>query len=466
MTSADVAVVGAGPAGLMAAWRAAVVGHQVVVLDGADAVGGMAGSFEVDGVRVDYGSHRLHPSIDDRILGALRSLLGDDLQTRPRRGRVRIADRWVAFPLQLADLIRRLPPSFSARAAASAAVTPVLRPRADTTAEVLRSTLGPAVAEEFYEPYLTKLWGLPPQQLSGELARRRVGARSPFDLVRRALRTPGDASRTFLYPRHGYGQISEALADAAVSAGVDIHLGERVERIRLAADSVQLSTEAGVVDAAYVWSTAPVGALVPMIDPAPPAEIFEAASDLEHRALVLVYLSIDRPMYTEFDAHYFPALDNPVSRLSEPKRYRDGDDPRDRTVLCAELPCSVGDPVWRSSDAELQAMVERVAGAGTPATYRRHGCRHASASPCVPRLPARLRDPAAGTRGVAVSAAPVAGLRAPRSVRPGQHAPRPRHGLGGRRRAHCRRRLRRSPVVARSRLVRRPCRRGLSTADG
>jgi protoporphyrinogen oxidase len=223
----------------------------------------------------------------------------------------------------------------------------------------LRSTLGPAVAEEFYEPYLTKLWGLPPQQLSGELARRRVGARSPFDLVRRALRTPGDSSRTFLYPRRGYGQISEALADAAVAAGVDIHLGERVERIRLGADSAQLSTEAGVVDAAYVWSTAPVGALVPMIDPAPPAETFDAASGLEHRALVLVYLSIDRPMYTEFDAHYFPALDNPLSRLSEPKRYRDGDDPRDRTVLCAELPCSVGDPVWRSSDSELQAMVER-----------------------------------------------------------------------------------------------------------
>lgn len=378
MTAADVAIIGAGPAGLMAALRAARAGHQVVVLDGAPAVGGMAGSFEVDGVRVDFGSHRLHPSISPAIHEVLSELLGDDLQVRPRRGRVRIADRWVGFPLQLSDLVRHLPPGFAARAAAGAAVTPVLRPRDDTTAEVLRASLGPVIAEEFYEPYLTKLWGVAPQELSGELARRRVGARSPLDLVRRALRAPGDASRTFLYPRHGYGQICEALADAAVAAGADIHLGERVERIRLGADSVQLSTEAGVVDAARVWSTSPVAALASMVDPPPPDRILAAASGLEHRALVLVYLTLDRSTFTEYDAHYFPSLENPVSRLSEPKRYRDGDDPLDRTVVCAEVPCTAGDDVWRASDEELRGVVERALAAerlprldGTNVTTRR-----------------------------------------------------------------------------------------------
>jgi len=358
VTSADVAVIGAGPAGLMAAWCAARAGHQVVVLDAAAAVGGMAGSFDVDGMRVDFGSHRLHPSIAPRVLASLRELLGDDLQVRPRRGRVRLADRWVRFPLQLSDLVRHLPPGFAARAAAGAAITPVLRPRADTSAEVLRASLGPAIAEEFYEPYLTKLWGVAPQELSGELARRRVGARSPVDLVRRALRSPGDSSRTFLYPRRGYGQICEALADAAVAAGADIHLDERVERIRTGPGSVQLSTAAGVVDAGRVWSTSPVAALASMLDPAPPDHVLAAASGLEHRALALVYLTLQRAAFTEYDAHYFPSLDNPVSRLSEPKRYRDGDDPTDRTVLCAEVPCSVDDELWRVSDDELGRLVE------------------------------------------------------------------------------------------------------------
>jgi len=90
---ADIVVLGAGPAGLAAAWRVALAGHSVTVLDRAPVVGGMAASFDVAGQRVDHGSHRLHPATDPAVLAALRELLGDDLQERPRHGRLRLADR-------------------------------------------------------------------------------------------------------------------------------------------------------------------------------------------------------------------------------------------------------------------------------------------------------------------------------------------------------------------------------------
>src|ERR671911_2323097 len=107
--SVDVVVLGAGPAGLAAAREAAAAGRSVLVLERAATVGGMAASFEVAGIRVDHGSHRLHPSIDPAILADLRRLLGDDLQTRPRHGRVRLQDRWLEFPLRAGDLIAHLP---------------------------------------------------------------------------------------------------------------------------------------------------------------------------------------------------------------------------------------------------------------------------------------------------------------------------------------------------------------------
>jgi protoporphyrinogen oxidase len=365
-----IAVIGAGPAGLAAAWRTATAGHEVVVIERAPAVGGMAASFEVAGLRVDHGSHRLHPATPAPILAALRGLLGDDLQLRPRHGRIRLLDRWVAFPLRTGDLVRRTPRAFAARAAADALSGPLRRPRADTFAEVVRAGLGPTVLDAFYTPYARKLWDAPPAELAGELARRRVSASSPAEVLRRLARGSRPAGRTYLYPRRGFGALPEALADAACGAGAAIRLGCRVEALchrpdggwRLAFD------DGATVDAEHVWSTVPLAALAAMVDPPPPQPALEAAAGLRHRAMVLLYLVLDRPQWTEYDAHYFPSSDVFASRLSEPRNYRDNpDDPADRTVLCAEIPCWSGDDVWGSADAELAARLgQELVAAGLP----------------------------------------------------------------------------------------------------
>jgi protoporphyrinogen oxidase len=358
----DIVVIGAGPAGLYAAWRAAERGRRVLVVDRAERVGGMAASFEVAGQRVDFGSHRLHPSIEPPLLDALRGLLGEDLQTRVRHGRLRFADRWVAFPLRTSDLVRRLPPTTAAALALDQVGAPFRRPRADTFAEVVRAGLGPTTYERFYRPYVHKIWGVDPSALSGELARRRVGAGGPAAMARRLARRGSDPGRTFLYPRGGFGVLSEVLAEAATGAGVEIRTGVGVDGLRFGGSGVGVALDDGsAVQAARVWSTAPLPVLAGMIDPPPPSDVRAVVDRLVHRALLLVYLVVDRPRYTEFDAHYFPAYDNPLSRVSEPKNYRDGAgvDPADRTVLCGELPCSVGDAWWTASDTERGEIMTR-----------------------------------------------------------------------------------------------------------
>jgi phytoene dehydrogenase-like protein len=147
--SADIVVLGGGPAGLAAAWFAARRGPSVLLLERAPAIGGMAASFQVAGVRVDHGSHRLHPATPPPVLAALRGLLGADLQLRPRDGRLRVWDRWVGFPLRAGELARALPRPVLARIALDAAGEPARRLAAargpDTFASVLRAGLGPTL---------------------------------------------------------------------------------------------------------------------------------------------------------------------------------------------------------------------------------------------------------------------------------------------------------------------------------
>jgi protoporphyrinogen oxidase len=359
--AADLLILGAGPAGVGAAFRAARAGHRVLVVERGQGPGGAAGSFELDGIRVDHGSHRLHPAIEPRILADLRGLLGEQLQRRPRNGRIFLEGRWIRFPLRPADLARRLPPWFLAAAARDAATAWARRPRDDTFAEVLRAGLGPTMCERFYFPYARKLWGLDPTELAGEQARRRVTAGSAARLLARVARGAGGGGggAFFWYPRRGFGTISERLAEAAAAAGAELRFGAAAERVRLGDAAGATVTLAGgeMVTARRVWSTIPLPVLARIADPAPPAGLLEAAGRLDFRAMLLVYLVLDGGRYSPYDAHYLPDPGTPVTRVSEPTNYRDGDDPRGRTVLCAELPCERGGELWRAADGELAGLV-------------------------------------------------------------------------------------------------------------
>jgi protoporphyrinogen oxidase len=374
-TSADLIVLGAGPAGLMAAWRAARAGRSVVVLERADAVGGMAASFSVAGVRVDHGSHRLHPTTAPEIMSDLRGLLGDDLQTRPRHGRLRVDDRWVGFPLRPADLARSLPPATIARIGAEAMTAPLRRRGVATNyADALRRGLGPTLYDRLYGPYAIKLWGRPGEDIDPEQARVRVRADTPWKIAGRMLRPSGGGTgKVFHYPRRGFGQIVDAVADAAVDNGVKLELGAEVTEIRPGPDRVEVHTAAcDVLTAGRLFTTAPLPVLANLVSPsAPPGAVADAAK-LTFRAMVLVYLvHSSRSRWTEFDATYLPDADTPITRISEPANYRvSQEDPTDRTVLCCEIPCSADpdDPVWSATPGQLADLaVDTIDRLGLPA---------------------------------------------------------------------------------------------------
>jgi len=362
----NLAVVGAGPAGLGAAWKLASRGDCTVhVFERGASVGGNAGSFEVGGMRVDFGSHRLHPACEPPILDDIRRFLGADLLDRRRQGRIRLQGRWIHFPLQPWDLATHLPLSFGAGAALDVVRKRFASPNAEQNfATVLEAGLGKTICREFYFPYAEKIWGLPAQDLHAEQARRRVAANSASRLLKKvlsavpAIRPLG--SGRFFYPLRGFGQISEAYAAAARKAGTCIHLETEVLglekvpqgwRLRFKIPSGEESIEAGAV-----FSTIPLPALVRLLNA--PRPILDAARCLRSRAIVLIYLVLGRERYTEFDAHYFPGPETPITRVSEPKNYGSASLPG-RTVLCVELPCERQDQVWNMPNGDLGGLFQQ-----------------------------------------------------------------------------------------------------------
>jgi len=382
MAEQSVIVLGGGPAGVGGAWALRRANKaKVTLIEAQSVVGGNAGSFTWEGQRLDYGSHRLHPASDARVVADIKRMLGDDLLDRPRHGRIRLRGRWIHFPLKPVDLMLKTDPAFALGSVTDAATKPLRkreRKTEESFASVLWENLGPTICRDFYFPYARKIWGREPEELSAIQAYRRVSAGSFGKLVRKVLNAvpgmkPPGAGR-FWYPRQGFGQISEAYAAEAEKLGAELALGWRVIRITTHHSprtthqvTAERNGEQRTWSAPHVWSTLPISLLARLVDPAPPARVIEAAGQISYRAMILVYLRLDVQQFTEFDAHYLPGADIAITRLSEPKNYAALSEPRGSTVLCAELPASPGDGRWEMSDQQLGALVAGdLARAGLP----------------------------------------------------------------------------------------------------
>ena len=381
------AVLGGGPAGIAAAFALARRQRGAVSLyERAPVAGGNSASFDVAGVRCDYGSHRFHPAAGEEIIADVKALLGDDLLLRPRHGRIRLGGRWIHFPLKPLDAILHLPPRFVASLLADSATKPFRKKTEATTfSDVLRGGLGPTISENFYFPYVRKLWGLDPDALAVTLAYRRVSSGSVGKiLAKMAKMLPGLRSETsgrFYYPREGFGQIGGAMLKQAETMGADVRLGSEITAIRHEGGRV---TGIAVADGAtgtreietdLVLSTLPLTMLVRLLQPAALPEVIEAAKAIRFRGMILIYLVLGTDQFTEYDAHYLPELSIPISRMSEPKNYNATGEPLGRTVLCAELPCDPHEKWWSMSDEELGKLYcEWLGQLGLPVNVPVLGC--------------------------------------------------------------------------------------------
>ena len=104
----DVVIIGAGPAGLTAAYELGRLGKICTVLEADDEVGGISRTTERDGWRFDIGGHRFFTKVKVVEDFWHEILPGEEFMLRPRLSRIYYRGKYYDYPLKPFNALRNL----------------------------------------------------------------------------------------------------------------------------------------------------------------------------------------------------------------------------------------------------------------------------------------------------------------------------------------------------------------------
>lgn len=368
-------VLGAGPAGLTAAWELQRHGRTCTVLEREAAVGGLSRTVEHGGFLFDIGGHRFYTR--SRLVETIwKDLLGDDLLTRNRISRIYYRGRFFQYPLDPRDVITGLGLTEILRCAASYVWSHVRPCRPEDNFEAwVRNRFGQRLYQIFFRTYTEKVWGMPCANISAEWAAQRIRGLSLRSLVSEALRrnTNGNTAHpngnspvrslihSFYYPRRGPGMLWNRMAEQLGENGCRVLTQMPVERIHWEPGRI-LSVRAGGQEfkAESVISTLALRDFVHLLDPAPPEWLRAAAANLKYRDFLIVTLMIRGANLFPDNWIYVHAPDVAVGRIQNFNNWSPEMSPDPQiTCLGMEYFCSEGDALWNASDSELFVRARR-----------------------------------------------------------------------------------------------------------
>jgi protoporphyrinogen oxidase len=358
----DCAVLGAGPAGLTAAYVLGLHGAHATVFEAGDSVGGLARTVDFDGCRFDLGGHRFFTKLPP-IEEFWEDLLGADLLTRPRLSRIYYRGRYLSYPLNAREILTRLGVAEAALCTVSYLLSTRRSSRAaETFEDWVTARFGKRLYNAFFRSYTEKVWGIPGSQIRSDWAAQRIKNLSLAKAILSALHLRREHVTSlieeFRYPRLGPGQLWEALRERVEESGIEVRLDSPCVALRHSGkriESIVADEEHGV---GGVVSSMPLGELALKLDPAAPPEVCAAARRLRYRALCVVALVTS-------EAQPFPDnwiyLQDPGIRAGRVQNYGAWSEAMVRpqtTCLGVEYFCFEGDDVWHMSDEEAVELAK------------------------------------------------------------------------------------------------------------
>lgn len=362
-------ILGGGLTGLSCGWKLNQNGYEVTIIEKDNTVGGISGSEPKNGYIFDYGAHAYHSRVP-YLLETFKELAGPEFRKVLKLHRVNFMGSYYKYPLEAVDIIKKM--KFATALScfwdyfSQVIKRKFQKPQDNNAEEWIVNRFGWTLYNFFFRDYTTKVWGVPPSQLSALFARHRIPYISLWSLAKKSF-MKGVHKLTrwehryaplvieMYYPAKGSGVIPEKIAQKIRDQKGQIHLESEVIQIKrqqniITSVTINHKGKPETIPGDVFVSTIPVNELILGLEPPAEMPVAEVAQKLAFRAMVIACLVVNKEKVLDFPSVYY--TNKFFTRLTSLNNYC-LDVPAGKTQLMAEIHCAFEGEIWKAKEAEI-----------------------------------------------------------------------------------------------------------------
>ena len=361
----DLVIIGAGPAGLTAAYELSNSEKKVIVLEKKPQVGGLAETKVFGSYRYDIGPHRFFTK-NKEVYQLFLEMLGSDAVAVNRKTRILFKNSYFDYPLTPLNALFGLGLGESIVIGFSyifARVKSYLKiSKINNFEDWVVDRFGKKLFNNFFKNYTEKVWGIDCKDIGSDWAAQRIKGLSLSTAIKFALfpnskKRPKTLVDKFYYPRLGAGMLWEKFEEHITNKGINVTKNKKVTAVKRNGDNFIITYEdtegnKTTIESKNVFFSNPLLEFIAIYDSEVPQSVIDSAKALNYRNHISVHITIDKKLFNDNWIYiHSPNLD--MARIADFTNFSDDMSEAGTYPLTLEYFCFEDDDIWNKQNKDI-----------------------------------------------------------------------------------------------------------------